>query len=531
MQGCGMWRRTFLGGSAAAAGLGLAGRARAADPNRTVRFVGQADLSSIDPVWSPATVAVTHAMLVFDTLYGVDASLTPQPQMVAGHELSDDKLTWVFTLRDGLKFHDNEPVRAVDCVASINRWGKRKGFGQKLLSLTDEMKPLDDKRFQIRLKSPYPQMTFAFGGPDICFVMPQRTAETDAFTQITDSTGSGPFKFLPGERVPGSFAAYAKFDGYLPRSEPPSYWSGGKVAHVDRVEWHVLPDPATAASALQRGEVDWVESPLIDLLPMLRAQKDLVLFGVDPLMAPAILVMNHTQPPFDNPKLRQALLPAVSQADFMTALVGDQTDLMLVPAGIFTPGTPMASSVDMGVFSGKRDVALAKKLIAASGYKGEKIVLMSPSDQPPLVPLCQVAQGLMGDLGLNVDFQSMDWATLVVRRALDKPAAEGGWNAFCTSWNGINLSNPGSHLPLRGNGHGGYFGWPVSPKMEALRDGWFAAADEAAQKTICDQMQALAFEEVPYVPLGCYRSIAAMSRKVQDVIHAGSTCFWGVRKV
>ena len=525
-----MRRRTFVGGGAVLASLAAAPRARAADAAKTLRFVPQADLSSIDPVWTSATVAFNHGMMVYDTLYGIDAALTPKPQMVAGHEVSDDQLTWTFTLRDGLLFHDNQPVRAIDCTTSINRWGKRKGFGQKLLSLTNEMKPLDDKRFQIRLKSPFPQMTFALGGPDICMIMPQRSAEVDAFTQITDTTGSGPFRFLPQERVSGSFDAYAKFDKYVPRSEPPSYWSGSKAVYFDRVEWRVMPDPATAASALQRGEVDWIESPLIDLLPMLRAQSSLQLIAIDPLFFPAMIALNHTQPPFDNPKLRQAILPAISQTEFMTALVGDQTDLMNVPTGVFTPNTPMASTADMQVFTSKRNVPLAKQMVAESGYKGEKVVLMSPSDQPPLVPLAQVTQSVFSEIGLNVDFQSMDWATLVMRRSLDKPSSDGGWNSFCTSWGGLSVSNPGSNLPLRGNGKNGWFGWPVDPKMEALRDQWFNAPDEAAQKAICDQMQTLAFQDVPYIPIGSYRQQAAMLKSIQGVVHAGNTVFWGVSK-
>ncbi len=525
-----MQRRDFLIGSAALAGSTYGSRARAATPAKTIVFIPQADLSSIDMVWTSATVAFNHGMMVYDTLYGVDESLTPQPQMVAGHEISDDKLTWIFTLRDGLLFHDGAPVRSIDCVASINRWGKRKGFGQKLLSLANEIMVLDDKRFQIRLKTPFPLMTFALGGPDICPIMPQRSAEVDAFKQISDTTGSGPFRFLPDERVSGSFAAYAKFDKYVPRSEKPSYWAGGKQVYVDRVEWHVIPDFATAASAVQTGEADWLESPQFDLLASLRKQPSLQLTAIDPLFFPAVMALNHTQPPFDNEKLRQAILPAIDQTDFMTSIVGEQSELMKVPCGIFTPGTPMANDAGMQVFSGKRDIELAKKLVAASGYKGEKIVLMAPSDQPALMPICQVANSLFKELGLNVDFQVMDWGTLVGRRASDKPSSEGGWNTFCTSWGGINLSNPGSHFPLRGNGRGGWFGWPTSPTLEGLRDQWFTAPDEAAQRMICEQMQTVAFQEVPYVPLGAYRQLSALTRKLTDIVHAGNTVFWGVRK-
>ncbi len=528
-----MHRRSLLAAGAALTGAGLIRPVRAAPsatPVSIIRFVPQADLSSIDPVWTTATVAFNHGMMVYDSLYGIDDKLQPQPQMVSGHQTSDDGLSWTFTLRDGLRFHDDEPVRAADCVASIARWGKRKGFGQKLLSVTEEMTALDDKRFRIRLKTPFPLMTFALGGPDICLIMPERVARTDAFQQITDATGSGPFRFLPEERVPGSSYAYAKFDGYVPRSEPPSFWAGGKVAHVDRVEWRVIPDPATAASALQTGEVDWIEYSLFDLLPTFKRDRNLQVMNLYALSQPAVIALNHTQPPFDNAKLRRALLPAIDQNEFMTAVVGDERDLVSNPCGMFTPGTPMANGADMGVLTAPRDLARAKKLVAESGYKGEKIVLMLPTDQIPLIPMVQVTRDLFSRLGLNVEMQSMDWATLVARRALDKPAADGGWTSFCTSWTGLQLSNPGSHFPLRGNGRAGWFGWPESPTLEGLRDQWFAAPDEAAQKAICEKMQAVAFDEVPYVPIGAYSIPCTLRRSLSGMVNAGNICFWGVQK-
>ena len=526
-----MRRRQLVAAGASVAGSTLvAPYVRSATASSTIRFVPQADLSSLDPVWTTATVAFNHGFLVYDSLYAVDETLTPQPQMVAGHETGDDGLTWTFTLRDNLLFHDNEPVRAADCVASINRWGKRRGFGQKLLSLTNEMVALDDKRFRIRLKSPFPLMTFALGGPDICFVMPQRSAEVDPFKQVTDPTGSGPFRFLPGERVSGSFTAWAKWEKYVPREEKPSYWAGGKAANVDRVEWRIVGDPSTALSALQNGEVDWVENPVFDLLPKLRSDRNVRLMRVDPLFFPAMIALNHTQPPFDNEKLRRAILPAVDQAEFMTSLVGDEKDLMFVPTGAFTPNTPSANDRDMAAFTGKRDIALARRLVAESGYKGEPVVLMAPSDQAVLVPLCQVANSLFKAIGLNVDFQIMDWGTLVGRRASDKKASEGGWNSFVTSWGGLSVSNPGSHLPLRGNGKAGWFGWPEGPEMEALRDRWFTASDAAAQKVVCEEMQALAFREVPFVPIGSYGIPQAMRANVEGVVQAGNTPFWNVRK-
>ena len=234
-----------------------------------LRFIPNANLTSLDPIWTTALVAQAHGYLVYDTLYGIDASNKLQPQMCAGHDVSADELTWTFTLRDGLAFHDGEKVLAKDCVMSLKRWASRNSFGQQLTRVANEIVALDDRRFQIRLKKPFRQMLYGLGARS-CFMMPERMAKTPASEQVKETIGSGPFRFLPGEWVSGARAGYARFDGYVPRQEPPSFYAGGKVAHFERVEWIVQPDSATAAAALQKGEVDWVEQPLIDLCPMLR---------------------------------------------------------------------------------------------------------------------------------------------------------------------------------------------------------------------------------------------------------------------
>ena len=385
-------RRSVLASGAAAAAVGLTRPALATNTS-VLRYVPQANLANPDPIWTTATVAQLHGYMVWDTLFGIDEKLVGRPQMLAGSDTSSDGLTWKMTLRDGLLWHDNQPVLSRDCIASIQRWGKRDGFGQRLLSQTAEMKVVDDKSFTIRLTKPFPVMAYALGANN-CFIMPERIAKTDAFTQITEYIGSGPFRFLRDEWVSGASAAYAKNEKYVPRQEPPSYWAGGKVVNFDRVEWKIMPDPATAAAALQRGEVDWWENPLFDLLPMLKSSDGIKTEVLDPLGALGVLAVNHTQPPFDNPKLLQAMLVAINQQDYMDAVLGDQSSLGRT-AGFFIDGSPMASDVDMDKITGKRNIALAKKMVAESGYKNEPIVLMSPSDQPQLTAMAQVTDALL----------------------------------------------------------------------------------------------------------------------------------------
>jgi peptide/nickel transport system substrate-binding protein len=527
-----MKRRDFLktGAAVVAASGSLGAPAIAQSAAKTLRFVPQANLTAPDPIWTTATVAINHGYMVWDTLYGINNALVAQPQMVAGHEISDDKLTWTFTLRDGLLFHDNEKVRAIDCVTSISRWSKRDPFGQKLASQTEEMKALDDNKFTIRLKKPFPLMTYALGA-DGCFIMPERIASTDAFKQISEYVGSGPFRFLKDEWVAGAKAAWAKFDKYNPRPEKPEFFSGGKRVFVDRVEWQVMPDPATAAAALQRGEVDWVEWPLIDLIPMLKKSPGVQIAVNDPFGVVGMIRFNQLFPPFDNVKLREALWSAIDQKEFMDAVAGDQTELVKRgTVGFFTLGSPMASTAGMDALTGPRDLAKAKKLIAESGYKGEKIVLMSPTDQPAILAVCQVVNSTFQKLGLNMDYQAMDWGTLVTRRASKAPPDKGGWNIFCTSWTGLTVANPGGHFPLRGNGANAWFGWPTDSKIETLRDAWFDAPDLAAQQKICEQIQTTAFEDVPFIPIGQWFQPTGYRNTITDIVKCPQILFWNVKK-
>ncbi len=527
-----MRRRQLLTASASAAiisSTGLARPALAQGSAKVLRFVPQANLANADPIWTTATVAINHGYMVWDTLFGIDNSLTSKPQMCSGSETSSDGLTWIFTLRDGLLWHDGVPVRAVDCTTSIDRWSKKDPFGQKLASITDEMKPLDDKRFQIRLKKPFPLMLYALGAQQ-CFIMPERIAKTSATTQITEYIGSGPFIFKTDEWVSGAKAVYARNDKYVPRQEAPEYLSGGKHVNFERVEWIVQPDPATATAALSTGEVDWIEQPLTDLLAQIKSGSGTAVETFDPLGVLAIIAFNHLYPPFDKPAVLRALLPAIVQQDFVEAVIGEQKDLQKLPAGFFTNGSPMANMAGMEALTGPRDLAEANKQLAAAGYKGEKITLMSPSDQPQPSAMAEVARAMFIKLGMNVDYQVMDWGTLVARRAKQDPPEQGGWNAFCTTWGGLSVSNPGSSYPLQGIGKAGWFGWTTDPKLPELREKWFDAADVAAQKVVAQDIQLEAFQSIPFIPVGQWYVPTAFRKDLTGFVKSSQIVFWGVKR-
>jgi peptide/nickel transport system substrate-binding protein len=525
-------RREFgtMAGAASLGALGLSRRARAAD-TKTLRFIPQTDVQVLDPIWTTAYVTRNHGYMVFDTLFAIDSKFQPHPQMLDGFEVSSDKLNYSFVLRNGLKFHDGQPVRGADCVASIKRWMARDALGQTLATVVADMKGGDDKNFSIRLKEPFPLLIDGLAKVSSLapFIMPERLAKTDPYQQVTEMVGSGPFKFVKEEHQPGNLVVYVKNNDYVPRSEPSDWASGGKVVKVDRVEWHVVPDIATKTAAMQNGEDDWWENPPADVWPLLSAKPDIVLAPLDPLGGTGCLRFNFLYPPFDNVKMRQAVLMVTSQSDIMTAFVGDPKNWQVCPS-FFTCGTPMASNAGSAALAGERNFDAAKKLVAEAGYKGEKIILLDAVDQPLIHAEALVTTEALKKLGLNVEYVASDWGTVVTRRASKKAPAEGGWNMFETGWVGSDTLDPSTNVMLRANGDRAWFGWPSDDKLEQLRMEWINATDSEARQEIAAKVQERAFEFVPYVPTGQFFTKTALRKNIKGYMSAPAIFMWNIEK-
>ena len=525
-----MDRRTFVAGTAAAA---LARPALAQQANsRTLRFIPQADLTVLDPMWTTAYVTRNHGFMVYDTLFGQNGRYEPSPQMLEGFVAEPDGMRWTLKLRDGLRFHDGEPVLAKDCVASLNRWGKRDAFGGALMAATDELSAPDDKTIVLRMKRPFPLLPAALAKTPgyLPVIMPERLAKTDAMTQVTEMVGSGPYRFKADERVPGAKAIYEKFAGYVPRGSGTTDWtSGPKVAHFERVEWTTIPDPTTAAQALINNEQDWWDYATADLMGLLARSRGVKVVVQEPSGQIGILRFNHLQPPFDNPAIRRAMLGAVSQEDIVTAVVGTDKAMWNTGVGYFCPGTPMASQVGMEALNSPRDMGKVRAALKAAGYNNERVVLMAATDFPVLKAMADVTADMFKQAGLNVDYQATDWGSVVTRRGKKDPVANGGWSAFCTAWAGTDHLNPAGHLSIRANGDQAWFGWPNDPKLEALRESWFTAPNVAAQAAICADMQKQAFESVPYIPTGQYLQPTAYRTSLEGVL-PGFALFWNVKR-
>ncbi|WP_159993087.1 ABC transporter substrate-binding protein [Roseomonas sp. 18066] len=513
-------RRSFLAGAAALSAAPLLPSAPAiaqGSAAHTLRFIPQADVTVLDPLSTTSYAVRNHGHLCWDTLYGLDIDFRPQPQLAEGHVVEDDGKRWTFTLRDGPTFHDGEKIRASDAVASIKRWMTRDTHGQTLAARLDEISVIDDRRFVLRLKRPFGAMLDALGKSSSypCFIYPERFASTPATTPLKEVVGSGPYRFVANEWQSGSQVVYQKYDRYSPTPVgAPGVTAGPKIAGFERLEWRIIMDPATAGAALQSGEIDWWERVAPDLRDVLGRRRDVVVDRVETNGTVAMLRPNHLTAPFNDPAVRRAIWPALTQSDFMSSIFSDRS-LWKDGLGAFPIDTTFASDEGMSAITSPRNLEAARKALAATGKAGARTVVLHPGDQINNSALTTVATDMLKKVGLAAEDAVSDWGTMLQRRAKKEPLEQGGWSAVVVLFGGEDLANPGGHPLLRTNGQDAWFGWPSSSEIEGLRDAWFEAPTVDAQKEICRKIQAKFFEEVPYFPLGQYFVDSAYRRNLK----------------
>jgi peptide/nickel transport system substrate-binding protein len=521
-------RDVLIGATAALAAPAIS----LAQNQRVLKYVPYADAPVLDPIVSKSYSVRNHALLVFDTLYGVDQNWQPQLQMLEGESVEDGSRTWTLTLREGLRFHDGTPVLARDVVASLQRWARRDALGSILMARTDELSAPSDRSVRFRLKSPLPMFRQVLGKaqPNIPFIMPERLAKTDPATAVTEMVGSGPYRYIASERKPGVLSVYERFDGYAPRTTgTTSLLAGPKVAHFDRVEWHIIPDASTAAAALQRGEVDWWEQVVADYAKPMAGNPKLRVEILDRTGNYLLIRCNFLQPPFNNPKARQAAFAALSQVDVLTAVAGTDRDMWRSGVGFFHPDSPMNSAVGLDRIKEPPDLDHARRLLKESGYNGERVLLIPVANHPRAIPTATVVAEAWKKVGFNVDLQPLESSALNSKLSRKDPVDQGGWSAFPDSPAGITAFDPSDSLYMRGHGLNAFAGWPDIPEIERLRTAWFEASDTAAQKAICDQLQAICFETLPYIPLGVSYGATAYQASLTGMLKV-LPLFWNVRR-
>ena len=507
------------------------GSALAQGDPKVLRIVPHSNLAILDPIWTTAYMSRNHGYMIYDTLFGSDEKNQVKPQMVESWSVSPDNRLWTFKLRKGLEFHDGKPVTGEDVTASLARWGKRDAMGTALMTFVDRMDSPAPDTFRIFLREQCGFVLEALGKPssNVPFIMPKRIAETDAFKQIEEHIGSGPYMFVKDQFKPGDKSVYVRNPKYVPRKEPPSGSTGGKNVYVERVEWNLaLRDAQAQVSALQKGEVDILEQPAFEHVPALKKDSSLIVYTYSPPLQ-YMARFNHLHKPFDNPKVRQAVLAAFSQEPFLKAQVGVKELYHTCPS-MFTCGSPYASPVGSDIQS-KSNMKKAQELLKASGYDGTPVVLMKPTDLAAIQKLPDVAAQLLRQAGFKVDLQAMDWQTLVGRRAKKDPIDKGGWNMFLTAWQGPDIWNPIANAALDTRGEqSGWFGWGKDDKIVELRAQFMRETDDAKKKKLAEAIQVRAFEVGTHVPLGEFDAPLAARKNVTGFFKQTGNFYWNLKK-
>lgn len=505
----------------------LAAVPAASQAQTTARFVMHAPLRVLDPVLTSAYVTRNHGYLVYDTLFSMDATGHPQPQMVASWTVSTDGLEYTFKLRPGLTFHDGAPVTAADVVASLQRWeAGDPTIGNRLKSVTAALTATAADTFTLTLNAPYGLVleSLAKESSPVPFIMPQRIASAPASQAITEVIGSGPYKFVQADFQAGVKATYVKFADYVPRREPASAFAGGKLAKIDRLELVNIPDSQTAVNALRNGEIDFLEDVPPDLMPQLKGAKGVSLKSYGKNSNMFTLRMNWLQPPFNNVKVRRAALAALSEVDYLDAQIGDP-EIYQVCGAVLTCVSPYASEEGATQIKAP-DLARARQLLKESGYAGEKVVVLHPTDLPIFANIAPVTAQALRSIGMNVEIQSMDWATLLSRRSKKEPVAQGGWSIFQSNLSSLDLTSPVGNPNLDSRADSTYPGWTHDDEMERLRDQFALARTEDARREVAAAIQRRNYEQVIYVPLGGYSKFKGYDAKFADMVDAPIPLFW-----
>jgi peptide/nickel transport system substrate-binding protein len=528
-------RRRFVQGALASTALtSVPGVVRAQAPSRarTIRAVMQGDLRSLDPIWTTANITAYHGAMIYDTLFALDANLRPQPQMVGKWSLSDDKLTYTFELRDGLKFSDGTAVTTDDVIASIRRWAARDGAGQHMMARVKDLSKKDDKTFVIAFKEPYGLIfeTMAKTATPMLFIMRKKEAETDPNQQITEYIGSGPFIYNRTETQMGQRYVYDRNPNYVPRAEPASGMAGGKVVKVDRAIFENMPDSQTALQALKAGEIDFFEIPPIDLLDTLESDPDIKVEVLNKTGNYGIMRLNFLHPPFNNADARRAMLHLIDQEEFMKATFGNPKYYRKCPSN-FACGTPMENDANSDWFKTAPNLAKAKELFQKAGYDGRPVTVLHATNIDFMNNAAQLTAQRLRAAGINVKLESSDWGGVVTRRAVKAAPDQGGWNIFITWAGGASVGSPMAFIGHQANGEKGWFGWPTDELQEKLRDKWASAGSLDEQKAVAREIQTNAWNYVPHVWLGQWVSPVAYRKNLRGVLAIPEIIpFWNMEK-
>ena len=517
-------RRNALAGISAVAAAGII-RPREARAETSLTVVLESEVVIFDPHFTTAAITRTFGYHVFDTLFAMDGKGEIQPQMVGRYETSADKLTWTFTLREGLKWHDGAPVTAAECVASINRWAPRDAIGRMLRAATATMAAKDDRTFSIALKEPFPLMLSALGKANapLPVMMPMRFAATPGDQRITvPPVGSGPFRFRADLWRSGNSMILERNPDYVPRAEPADFLAGGRSVKVDRLDLRVMPDQMTGANALIKGEIDYMQYLPFDALPLLRRARDVKLLSIGGIhQFQGNFRLNHASAPFNDPAVRRVLWKLADQSSILSA-IGIPAEFHAAQCPSFWMcDAPLSTAAGSEI--ARLDIEAAKTALKATGYAGEPVVILEVAGSISQTAAQVLAQN-MKNAGFTVDEQTMDWGTVLARRV-----KKDGWSMFPVYSNGTDMISPLNHFYIASTCED-YPGWSCDPRVPDLLKAFSRAEDQAGRKRIAEEIQKVAYELTPSVMWGQFTIPAGYRTSLRNLPQSSYPMFWDVER-
>jgi len=488
----------------------------------TLTVVLESEVVILDPYVTTAAITRTFGYHVWDTLFAMAENGEIRPQMVREHSASADGLTWTFTLRDGLRFHDGAPVTAADCVASLNRWMPLDPLGRMLRAAVAAVEARGDTSFAIALKEPFPLLLDVLGKPNapVPFILPARILPEAPGGRITEIVGSGPFTFRRDAWLAGERMVLERNANYVPREEPPSFLAGGKRAKVERLVLRVVPDDGTAASALSAGEVDYVQYLGFDQIPRLERARGVELMGLTGIhMFQGNFRLNHASGPFADPEIRKVMWHLVDQRGIMQAVGVPDRFARADCASFWMCDAPLETRA--GSEPAAYDVVRAREMLRRTSYRGEPVVMLEVSASISQTAANVLAQS-MKEAGFTVDEQVMDWGTVLARRGNKQ-----GWSLFPVYSNGVDMVSPLNHFYIAST-CADYPGWSCDNRIPPLLQRFAKAPDLAARRQLADEIQTIAYELVPNLMWGQFARPAGYRNRMKDLIRSSFPIFWEV---
>ena len=473
----------------------------------TLKAVAQASIKSLDADFSNAYVAQVVGVHYIEHLFAWDEGYNIHPQMVDSWDITNGGKTYTFVLRDQQTFSNGDPVTSADVIPSLERWMERHVPGQVLKPFltSNGLEIVDSRTFRINLNSSFGEVLNSLARERRSgYIWPERIAKLPINEDVGEDNyiGSGPYKVKEWDF--GNKVVMERHEGYVPRSEPGSFFAGGQIPYLDEIVWLEIPDEETKIAGLKTGEWHVVDGSSLDQFGDLTRHPDIDVAKYQPGHL-SNLFMNHAKAPTDNKLLRQAMLAAIDSEALMSGL-GEKELWNLCPA-IYFCGTPLESRAAEDLYN-QNNPERAKQLLAQSGYNNEPVVLLFPTDYATITPLGLVYKSQMESIGINIDAPTMDWATLVTLiRTPD-------WNTFTTWCIHSNNADPLVSCLTNTEAGGGLSHWNA-PHVDDLKAKYAASLDTAEKLSIVDQLQTIFYDEVPTINVGTFFSIHPYRKEVK----------------